>query len=81
MMTNLLDTKNRRNIKVNQHNKPTIYWTLVSHNSWNIYIAATSTGLCFVGAQNGTFAELSQWAKKKYLDVTLRKIANNLNHI
>ena len=51
---------------MNQHNKPIIYWSLLSHNSWNIYIAATSTGLCFVGVQGGTFAELTQWIEKKY---------------
>lgn len=49
-----------------QHQNSTIYWTLISHNSWNIYIAATATGLCFVGAQDGTFAELAQWTEKNY---------------
>jgi methylated-DNA-[protein]-cysteine S-methyltransferase len=51
---------------MNQHNQPTIYWSLLSHNSWSIYIAATSTGLCFVGAQNGTLADLTQWTEKNY---------------
>ena len=63
---------------MNQHNKPTIYWTLVSHHSWNIYIAATLTGLCFVGAQNGTFAELSQWTEKKYPRCILEENSQHL---
>ena len=63
---------------MNQHNKPIIYWSLISHNSWKIYIAATSAGLCFVGNQNGTFAELSQWTEKKYPGSILEKNSQHL---
>lgn len=46
--------------------KPTIYWTLMVHEEWKIYIAATLNGLCFVGSQNKPFEELSDWAKKRF---------------
>jgi methylated-DNA-[protein]-cysteine S-methyltransferase len=47
-------------------NKATIYWTMLSHNDWNMYMAATSKGLCFVGSQNMPFEELSAWAEKRF---------------
>jgi methylated-DNA-[protein]-cysteine S-methyltransferase len=43
-----------------------IYWSLLTHNNWNIYIAATSKGLCYVGSQNRPFEELSAWAEKRF---------------
>ena len=48
------------------HNKTTIYWTLLKNNDWNMYIAATSKGLCFVGSQNRPFEEVSKWAEKAF---------------
>jgi methylated-DNA-[protein]-cysteine S-methyltransferase len=45
---------------------PTIYWTLLHSGDWQVYIAATTKGLCFVGSQNGTFDELSVWARKQF---------------
>jgi methylated-DNA-[protein]-cysteine S-methyltransferase len=44
--------------------KSIIYWSLLDYNSWKIYIAATSKGLCFVGSQSGPFDELAAWAEK-----------------
>lgn len=46
--------------------KPTIYWTLMEHVGWNLYLAATLKGLCFVGSQNQPFEELSEWAEKHF---------------
>jgi methylated-DNA-[protein]-cysteine S-methyltransferase len=51
---------------VESKNKPTIYWTLMSHDGWNIYLAATLNGLCFVGSQDQPFEELSEWAGKHF---------------
>ncbi|WP_419874807.1 methylated-DNA--[protein]-cysteine S-methyltransferase [Candidatus Pristimantibacillus sp. PTI5] len=44
---------------------PQLYWTLLSHEDWNIHLAATSEGLCFAGSQNQPMEELVQWAKTK----------------
>ncbi|OLS38546.1 methylated-DNA--[protein]-cysteine S-methyltransferase [Bacillus sp. MRMR6] len=43
-----------------------IYWTLLTHENWSIYIAATPKGLCFVGSQKESFKEMSDWAGKRY---------------
>lgn len=48
-----------------QINGSFIYWTRFKHNQWNMYIAATSQGLCYVGSQNKGFEELENWAKKR----------------
>ncbi|MEW9050511.1 MAG: methylated-DNA--[protein]-cysteine S-methyltransferase [Neobacillus sp.] len=43
-----------------------IYWTLLTHENWSFYMAATSKGLCFVGSQNESLKELSDWAGKRF---------------
>lgn len=42
-----------------------VYWMLLNHGHWEMYIAATSVGLCYVGTQDAPFEELSTWAKKQ----------------
>lgn len=44
----------------------TIGWTLLVHESWNIYMAATSKGLCYVGSHNKSFEELAHWVEKRF---------------
>ncbi|WP_338787032.1 methylated-DNA--[protein]-cysteine S-methyltransferase [Metabacillus sp. FJAT-53654] len=51
---------------MNTENKPTIYWTLLHHKDWKIYLAATSKGLCYVGSQNMPVDELIVWAEKHF---------------
>jgi len=48
------------------NNNEVVNWTLLNHNEWNIYIAATNKGLCFVGSQNESFAELVKWVNKHF---------------
>ena len=40
-----------------------IYWTLLTHENWNIHIAATTKGICYVGSQNQSLDELLNWAR------------------
>ncbi|MGG3927144.1 methylated-DNA--[protein]-cysteine S-methyltransferase [Metabacillus fastidiosus] len=47
-------------------NKQLIYWSLLKFKDWNFYIASTSKGLCYVGSQNKSFEELSEWATKRF---------------
>ncbi|KOP67940.1 cysteine methyltransferase [Bacillus sp. FJAT-18019] len=47
-------------------NHSTISWTLLHHDQWNVYIAASEHGLCYVGSQNKPFDELADWVKAKY---------------
>jgi methylated-DNA-[protein]-cysteine S-methyltransferase len=48
-----------------------MYWSHMKYNDWNMYIAATTKGLCYVGSQNQAFMELSQWRMKKYSQLEL----------
>jgi len=43
----------------------TILWTRLKHGVWNIFIAATNTGLCYVGTPNEEFEDLEIWVKKR----------------
>lgn len=52
-------------------NEKIIYWTLVQHGAWTMYIAATKEGLCYVGSQNAPFEELAVWVKKRLPDYDL----------
>jgi methylated-DNA-[protein]-cysteine S-methyltransferase len=49
----------------------TIYWTLVVHNGWSLYMAATEKGLCYVGSQNKPFEQLDEWTRSRFPDGVL----------
>ncbi|TMV44215.1 methylated-DNA--[protein]-cysteine S-methyltransferase [Paenibacillus mesophilus] len=44
----------------------TIYWTLLVHSGWNLYMAATEKGLCYVGSPNKPFEQLAEWVRGRY---------------
>lgn len=48
-----------------------IYWTLFTNNNWNMHIAATAQGLCFVGSHNASIDELKQWTQSRRRGVSL----------
>jgi methylated-DNA-[protein]-cysteine S-methyltransferase len=43
-----------------------IYWTLIIHQYWMIYLGVTSKGLCFVGSQNRPIDELADWVESRF---------------
>ena len=43
-----------------------MYWTLLVHGNWSMYVAATSKGLCYVGSHNKPFEELAEWAEARF---------------
>ncbi|WP_274653703.1 methylated-DNA--[protein]-cysteine S-methyltransferase [Paenibacillus humicola] len=49
----------------NDTNAP-IYWTQLQLQEWNLHLAATSNGLCYVGSPNKPFGELADWAAAKF---------------
>jgi methylated-DNA-[protein]-cysteine S-methyltransferase len=51
--------------------KEMIYWALVSHADWNLYMAASSKGLCYVGSQNSPFEELASWVGRRFPERSL----------
>ncbi|MGC5327421.1 methylated-DNA--[protein]-cysteine S-methyltransferase [Brevibacillus sp. SYSU BS000544] len=63
-----------------------IYWTLLNHENWNMYIAATSSGLCYVGSPNQPLEELIDWVASRFSgsqivqdDATLQPYVTELN--
>jgi methylated-DNA-[protein]-cysteine S-methyltransferase len=44
----------------------TILWSLFVYEDWNIFMAATSKGLCYVGSQNKPFEEMDDWVKSRF---------------
>lgn len=38
-----------------------IYWTRLECEDWQIYVAASERGLCYVGSQQQAFEELQRW--------------------
>jgi methylated-DNA-[protein]-cysteine S-methyltransferase len=55
-----------------------VYWTLLNHSQWNMYIAATTEGLCYIGTPNASFQELVTWVNKRLPSHTLTEEANIL---
>ncbi|QYR19372.1 methylated-DNA--[protein]-cysteine S-methyltransferase [Paenibacillus sp. sptzw28] len=52
---------------------PQIYWTLLNHEDWNMYIAATSSGLCYIGSQSKSFDELAKWVESRFPGTVLAR--------
>lgn len=52
-------------------NNQSVYWSVFVYDIWHMYLAATSSGLCYVGSPNQPFEELSTWVKKlfPYIDL------------
>lgn len=42
-----------------------IGWTRLKHTQWDLYLAATDKGLCYIGTQNEDFEDLEKWVKKR----------------
>lgn len=53
-----MNTNNQRTIVIN--------YMLFSVGVWSIYIAATKTGLCFVGSNDSSFSEMQIWLEKRF---------------
>lgn len=46
------------------NNEKAVYWTRLEHEQWQLYIAATTEGLCYVGPHDREFDELETWVQK-----------------
>ncbi len=42
-----------------------IGWMRLKHGQWDLFLAATDQGLCYVGTQNEDFEDLEKWVKKR----------------
>ncbi|MVP01848.1 methylated-DNA--[protein]-cysteine S-methyltransferase [Paenibacillus lutrae] len=43
-----------------------IYWVRLIHADWNLYMAATQEGLCYIGSPDKPFEELTEWSALHY---------------
>ncbi|MFB4169646.1 methylated-DNA--[protein]-cysteine S-methyltransferase [Virgibacillus sp. JSM 102003] len=50
-------------MKYNEEN--VVYYGHINTDDWCLYLAATDTGLCFVGSHNGRFSEMKSWFNSK----------------
>ncbi|CAG7607068.1 Methylated-DNA--protein-cysteine methyltransferase, inducible [Paenibacillus solanacearum] len=50
---------------MNHTDDQVLYWTPFVHGAWNMAMAATENGLCYVGSVHGTVNELEQWANTR----------------
>lgn len=44
----------------------TIYWTHFIHDEWKLYMAATETGICYIGSPNKPYEEMEAWLTKHF---------------
>ncbi|QTD39953.1 methylated-DNA--[protein]-cysteine S-methyltransferase [Sporosarcina sp. Te-1] len=42
-----------------------IYWTNFRHRDWQLVVAATAKGICYIGPDQSAFEELVEWLKKR----------------
>ncbi|GGD73181.1 methylated-DNA--[protein]-cysteine S-methyltransferase [Paenibacillus nasutitermitis] len=50
-----------------------VYWTLLRNGGWNMHIAATNEGLCFVGSLNQAYEELADWVEARFTGRVLHR--------
>ncbi|QKG83808.1 methylated-DNA--[protein]-cysteine S-methyltransferase [Kroppenstedtia pulmonis] len=55
-----------------------VYWSRLEYDAWNLYMAATSQGLCYVGSPDHPFKELTDWAGKRFLQHDLVRCEERL---
>lgn len=48
-----------------------IYWSQLNFLEWQLVVAKTEKGLCFIGSNQGTAKELEKWMRKRYTDFKL----------
>lgn len=53
---------------MDKKSKPLVYWTLLHHDGWNMHLAATFKGLCYVGSQNEPFKTMVDWVNIRFPD-------------
>lgn len=60
--------------------KENVYWSHFQVNDWNIYLAKTDEGICYIGSPNEPFSEVETWINKKIPNATLIKSNDSLEN-
>ena len=48
-----------------------IYWSQLNFSEWQLVVAMTEKGLCFIGSDKGTVEELEKWMRKRFAEFKL----------
>lgn len=56
-----------------------VYYSKLSMKEWSFYVAASHTGLCFIGSSPADKEELLQWVEKNRQDTVLKEDASVLS--
>lgn len=43
-----------------------IYWSMLNRGNWQLYVAASEQGVCYIGGQHESFDHLSVWVAIRY---------------
>lgn len=58
--------------------KKQIYYTLFSYNSWEMYIAMTEHGICYISSPHGAYDEMEQWVDRHFPHATFIDQTNEI---
>lgn len=50
-----------------------IYWSILEHGQWQLYIAKTEKGLCYIGSPGDSFRDFSAYFQKRFPSAALEK--------
>src|SRR5690606_12157861 len=50
-----------------------IYWSIFEHGQWQLHIAKTENGLCYIGSPGDSFSELSVYIHKHFPAASLEQ--------
>lgn len=53
--------------------QPVIYWSIIEHGQWKLYIAKTEKGLCYIGSPGKSFEEFTAYLQKRFPSASLEK--------
>lgn len=42
-----------------------VRWSLIHHGDWRLHVAATDTGLCYIGSPDAPFEQLEKWVDSR----------------
>ena len=55
-----------------------IYWSIFEHGQWQLYIAKTEKGLCYIGSPGESFEKFRAYFKKRFPSASLEKSDGSL---
>ena len=55
-----------------------VYWTNFRHGDWQMIVAATEKGICYISPDQSSFEELVEWQKKRMSQAVLHESPEKL---